>query len=314
MVYFSRRPRCAWIFSSRTKSVRTDATSSPRCGISDSRIVPRRPDAALRCDTRVGSIPMMRALVASTAARLRPITITPAWREDPHDRPVPFHSHDTIHDGEMRLHRGIDIEYARIDPFPMENVLGPSVVYSRHHSEEVLHGKGHASPMVRFHLCQGHHTIRLHEGSRQGKGGKARPAPKVFRRVPRLVIQVHERNTIFHKHIPQTGFLQHEDRIPGMAGALRHQDLGGPERKERLRRAADHVRMRVDVTRPHVRLDQVRLEKNPFPMDLPPCQPQFPETLPEDRCDVRLVRGDFCDQRFGTPIPFRAIPKHERVP
>jgi len=46
--YANRNPLCASIFSTREKSVLTDAIASPRCWMSVSRMVPSHPDAAAR--------------------------------------------------------------------------------------------------------------------------------------------------------------------------------------------------------------------------------------------------------------------------
>src|SRR3990172_8292775 len=70
--------------------------------------------------------------------------------------------------------------------------------------------------------------------------------------------------------------------------------------------------MRVDVPRPDMRFDEIRLEKNPLPLYPPPFPPEFPKPFQKDRCDISLVIGHLRDKRVCTPIPFRTTPHQKR--
>src|SRR5262249_11404483 len=73
---------------------------------------------------------------------------------------IPFHAEDAVYNDEIGAGRGIDIEDGAVDAGPVKNVFWPTVATAGHDSEKIFHGKGNASPVVRFELGHGDEEIR----------------------------------------------------------------------------------------------------------------------------------------------------------
>ena len=78
----------------------------------------------------------------------------------------------------MNRRRGADVEDAAMNPFPLRNILRPTVLGPRHNAEHVLHAQRDSCPMVRFHFGHGLQRSRTQarlEAAANDRAGVVRP-------------------------------------------------------------------------------------------------------------------------------------------
>src|SRR5205823_1450283 len=85
------------------------------------------------------------------------------------DGPVPFHTYDSVHDGEVRPDSAVDIENRTRQAGPVEQVLGPAIAAARHYPKHVLQRQGNPGPMMSLELGHGDHKVRIQDRLRKIK-------------------------------------------------------------------------------------------------------------------------------------------------
>ena len=87
--------------------------------------------------------------------------------------------------------------------------------------------------------------------------------------------------------------------VPVMARPLRDDYFDGPNAFEGLYCPSNDKGMRVNVTGPPVRLNEIRFEEDPFSLNFLFRDGQFPQSCFYYRCQIDTVIPSPGDERFG---------------
>src|SRR6202521_4219589 len=82
-------------------------------------------------------------------------------------RSVAFHGDDTVRDYKVNWRRRTDVEDATVDSFPVEDVLGPTVLGAGDHTEHIFHAQRDTGPVMCFDLWHRHYEVRGENSPRQ---------------------------------------------------------------------------------------------------------------------------------------------------
>ena len=90
-----------------------------------------------------------------------------------HDRPVAFHRHDGIHNGEVRTKRGVEIDDGIVDAVEVQDVLRPAVHGAGHDPKHVLHARRHRGPVMCLQFRHRDDEVGTQEVSRESQAIEA---------------------------------------------------------------------------------------------------------------------------------------------
>ena len=143
-----------------------------------------------------------------------------------------------------------------------KHVLGPAVNDAGHHAEEILERKRDAGPVMRLHLGERDDQVCSLERIRQGQLAEGRRSESVGNERDIVMVQVDELEAGLLEDVAQAGLVEYKLGIAAMPRPLGDNDLASPPPPENLGDRAHHGRIRVDLGRVHIRLDEVGLQKD----------------------------------------------------